>query len=63
MEMSRKIKEVFEERMDDDLDVKGAFDNIVVVVNSMDVKNLTPNTASGVITALNDIDEVFQVIF
>jgi cysteinyl-tRNA synthetase len=63
MEMSRKIKEVFEERMDDDLDVKGAFDSVVDLVNGMDMRNLTSKTASGIITALREVDEVLQVIF
>ena len=62
-EMSRKIKEVFEERMDDDLDVKGAFDNVVTLVNGTDMKNLAPTTATGVIKALREIDDVLQVIF
>jgi cysteinyl-tRNA synthetase len=62
-EQARKIKEAFQERMDDDLDVKGAFDNLVSLVSGMDLKNSSPNTASGVIKALKEVDEVFQVIF
>jgi len=62
-EVARKIKEAFRERMDDDLDVKGAFDSVVVLVNGMDMRNLAPTTASGIITALEEIDKVLQVIF
>jgi cysteinyl-tRNA synthetase len=62
-EMARKIKEAFQERMDDDLDVKGAFDNVAALVNGMDVRTLPPTTVAGIITALRGIDEVFQVIF
>ena len=62
-EAARKIKEAFQERMDDDLDVKGAFDNVAAVVSSMDIRNLTPVTASGIIKALKELNEVLQVIF
>jgi cysteinyl-tRNA synthetase len=62
-EMSRKIKEAFEERMDDDLDVKGAFDNVAALVSDIDIRNLTPNAASGVTKALKELDGVLQVIF
>jgi cysteinyl-tRNA synthetase len=62
-EVARKIKEAFRERMDDDLDVKGAFDNVSALVAGMNIKDLTPSTASGIITALKEIDEVLQVLF
>jgi cysteinyl-tRNA synthetase len=62
-EAARKITEAFCERMDDDLDVKGAFDNVAASVNGMDIRNLTPNGASGIIKALKEVDEVLQVIF
>jgi cysteinyl-tRNA synthetase len=62
-EAARKIKEAFQERMDDDLDVKGAFDSVVAFVSGMDISNLPPTTASGVIKVLREVDEVFQVIF
>lgn len=62
-EMTRKIKDAFEERMDDDLDVKGAVDNVAALVNGMDAQNLTPDEASGVIKDLKEVDEVMQVIF
>jgi len=62
-EQARKIKEVFQERMDDDLDVKGAFDNVIDLISGMDGRNLIPSTASGIMKALKKIDEVLQVIF
>lgn len=62
-EVARKIKGAFQERMDDDLDVKGAFDNVNDVVSGMDGRNLGPSTASGIVRALREIDEVFHVIF
>ena len=51
------------ERMDDDLDVKGAFDNVVALINGMDMGNLTPKIASGITKALKEVDEVLQLIF
>jgi cysteinyl-tRNA synthetase len=62
-EVARKIKEVFQERMDDDLDVKGSFDSVSAFVAGVDIENLSPNDAAGVIKALKEIDEVLQVIF
>jgi cysteinyl-tRNA synthetase len=62
-ELARKIKNVFQERMDDDLHVKGAFDNVSALVGGMNIKNLAPSTATGIITALKEVDEVLQVIF
>jgi len=62
-EQARKINEAFEERMDDDLDVKGAFDNVAIVVKSMDIRNLTPNAASRVTKTLKEVDAVLNVIF
>jgi cysteinyl-tRNA synthetase len=62
-EVTRKITEAFRARMDDDLDVKGAFDNVSALVSGVDIKDLTPGAASGIMTALGEIDEVLQVIF
>ncbi|MCJ7662810.1 MAG: class I tRNA ligase family protein, partial [Desulfobacterales bacterium] len=62
-EETRKITEAFRERMDDDLDVKGAFDAVSGLVSGMDGRNLRPSTASGIIKALREIDEVLQTIF
>jgi len=62
-EAARKIKEAFQERMDDDLDVKGAFDNVAALVTGMDIRNFSPTEASGVTKALKEVDEVLQVFF
>jgi cysteinyl-tRNA synthetase len=62
-DVTRKIKDAFRERMDDDLDVKGAFDKVSAVVSDLDLKELAPCMASGIIMALREIDEVLQVIF
>ena len=61
-EMSRKIKEAFQERMDDDLDVKGAFDKVDAIVAKIDLQKLDPDEAAGIITPLKAVDEVLKVI-
>jgi len=61
--VAQRIKEAFAERMDDDLDVKGAFDKVFDLVSGIDMKNLSPTTTSGVISTLREIDEILQVIF
>jgi len=62
-DIARKITETFQERMDDDLDVKGAFDNVSALVAGVNIKDLSPSKASGIVKALGKVDEVLQVIF
>jgi cysteinyl-tRNA synthetase len=62
-DVARRITEAFQGRMDDDLDVKGAFDNLSALLFSLNIKDLSPSTASGIIRALQKIDVVMQVIF
>jgi cysteinyl-tRNA synthetase len=62
-EQVRWIQEAFRERMDDDLDVKGAYDKLSDQIYGIDIKNLPQNAASGIIRELNKIDEVLQVLF
>jgi cysteinyl-tRNA synthetase len=62
-EQVRWIQETFRERMDDDLDVKGAYDKLSDQIFGIDIKNLPQNAASGIIRKLNKIDEVLQVLF
>jgi cysteinyl-tRNA synthetase len=62
-ETARKINEAFQERMDNDLDVKGAFDAVSDLVSRIDIRNLTPTDASGVNKVLKEVDKVLQVIF
>jgi hypothetical protein len=49
--------------MDDDLDVKGALDAVSALVAGVNIKDVTPGAASGIIKALEEIDEVMQVTF
>jgi cysteinyl-tRNA synthetase len=60
---AKETKTTFTLKMDSDLDVKGAIDNLQLFLSAMGVKRLKPRAASGVIHALRDIDEVLQVIF
>ena len=62
-DVARKITAVFKERMDDDLDVKGAFDKVSALVAGVNIKDLNSSSASGIIRALREIDKVLQVIF
>jgi cysteinyl-tRNA synthetase len=62
-ESARKINDAFQERMDDDLDVKGAFDKVADLVSRIDTQNLSPTEASRIIKALKEVDEVLQVLF
>jgi cysteinyl-tRNA synthetase len=59
----REIKTIFSKTMDDDLDVKGAFDQMARILSQVDVNGLTPAKALGFIKGLKEIDEVLQVIF
>ena len=58
-----KVKTVFTSRMDDDLDVKGAFDALYDSLLATDIRNLAPSVASGFLKALKTIDQVLQVLF
>ena len=58
-----KIRELFTGRMDEDLDVKGAFDGLYDLITPMNIRDLTPSTASGYLKALKEIDQVLQVLF
>jgi cysteinyl-tRNA synthetase len=61
------IEGVFRERMDDDLDVKGAFDGILGSLRELTVRKargeLPPADAAAALAALHRIDAVLQVIF
>ena len=59
----REIKTVFSRSMDDDLNVKAAFDQLVHTLLEVDPKDLTPARAGGLIKGLKEIDTVLQVIF
>ena len=54
---------IFSKNMDNDLNVKRAFDGIYTILSSVHIDTLKPAEAAGIITILREIDEVFKVIF
>ncbi len=58
-----KVKALFTERMDDNLDVKGAFDALYDFLMTTNIKDITRPVASGYLKALKAIDQVLQVLF
>ena len=58
-----RIKEIFRDRMDQDLEVRGAFDDISRELEAAGSWDLTPGAAAAVIAALREIDGVLGVIF
>jgi len=57
-----KVRSLFSEKMDDDLDVKGAFDSLHDFFVAADTGDLAPAVASGYIKALKEVDQVLQVL-
>jgi hypothetical protein len=49
--------------MDNDLNVKGAFDALYKILSEIRTENLKPLEASGIIHTLKEIDEVCKVIY
>ncbi len=58
-----KIRNIFTENMDNDLDVKQAFEGLYKIISNINTEELQSDEASGIIKALKEIDEVFEVIF
>ena len=57
-----KVRSLFSEKMDDDLDVKGAFDSLHDFLVATGTGDLAPAVASGYMKALKEIDQVLQVL-
>lgn len=58
-----ELKKTFAENMDNDLNVKGAFDGLHKIVSGMKNENMSAGEASGIIQTMKEIDEVFKVVF
>ena len=58
-----KLKKAFSTNMDNDLDVRGAVDELIRILSGVRIDRLRPGTASGIIKTLTEIDEVLRVIF
>jgi len=56
------LKRIFMKYMDDDLNVRDAFDKLCEAVNRMDVDDLSSVEASDILDTLKDIDSVLRVI-
>jgi cysteinyl-tRNA synthetase len=59
----RKLKSAFAHSMNNDLHVRNAFDGIFAMLSDLKIQSLRLSTAQGIIRALEEIDEVLQVIF
>ena len=59
----QRIKKMFVGKMDNDLNVKEAFDSLYKFLSEVDVVQLKPTAATGIVNAIRDIDEVLKVIF
>lgn len=60
---ARKIREIFTAKMDDDLDVRSAFEALYDFLAAVDVAKLKTREAEGILKALKELDRVLQVIF
>jgi len=62
-EISNNIEKTFRVSMDNDLDVKGAFDEMYRLLSSFDVRDLSPGESAAITGVLKAVDEVFKVMF
>jgi len=60
---ARWIRETFRRRMDDDLDVKGAFDGISRELTVLQRGNPEPGVAAAAVAALREMDGVLNILF
>jgi cysteinyl-tRNA synthetase len=58
-----KVKRLFSTKMDEDLDVRGAFDGLHGFLAGSGARAANPAASAGILKALREIDEVLQVIF
>lgn len=61
--ISKRIQDTFTQKMDNDLDVKGAFDAVYELLSGLEIRDLRPGESVGIIRALRKIDQVLKVIF
>ena len=59
----QSLRKIFARHMDDDLNVKEAFDGLYRIVSNVKIADLGPAEASGITETLKEMDEVFRVIF
>jgi cysteinyl-tRNA synthetase len=61
--VSKTLLRMFTSHMDNDLDVKTAFNDLHRALTDIDTDRLTKETAAGTIAVLKKIDSVLQVLF
>jgi len=61
-DQARRIGETFRNRMDEDMDVRGAFDGISRELEAIKSEELQPGAAAAVISIIREIDGVLKVI-
>lgn len=62
-QIAHRMRKAFEEEMDKDLNVKGAFDRLSNLFPTIKVAELRPDEAAGIAETLREIDNVLDVIF
>jgi cysteinyl-tRNA synthetase len=58
-----QMKRIFSDHMDNDLNVRNAFDGVSSIILGLDIDNLGPADALLMIKTLMEIDEVFKFLF
>lgn len=61
--ITEKLERTFRTCMDDDLNLRGAFDGMHKILMGMKIDMLSPGDASGIVMTLQKVDEVLRVIF
>ena len=61
--ISHTLRMTFIEHMNNDLDIRAAFDGLLKIIRNIDVARLNHATASGIMSTLHEIDEVLRVGF
>jgi cysteinyl-tRNA synthetase len=59
----QSLRKTFTGHMDDDLNVKEAFDGLYGILSDIKFAGLKPGEAAGITETLKEIDEVFRVFF
>lgn len=61
--IAQRLRQAFTEKMDNDLDVRGAFDALDQGLAELDTEGIAPEEASAILKTLRRTDEVLHVIF
>ena len=58
-----EITTTFSSSMDNDLDLKGAFDELFDHISRVDIHTLSARSARGLLEGIREVDEVLQVFY